>query len=206
MGRVLKELGYDERWIMYKLYYRDGYYNIKQTIDEYIIEIDTTDSSDYIRLLFWNENIPQISIDVNKKMKLAVMSPLLYELRLRNNGQLENEESIRDLYNFIFKFLKIEMNVDRIQTVDDTRIKHNNEEIHLLIYSLLTRSCSWYEDYFNFYPIEEHEKRNYISAKNNCKLIPSPEYNSLTKITIDEYAKRIGYSTYECWSHWQKDL
>jgi hypothetical protein len=138
---------------------RGGRYANATTIGKYKVEYDRDD--DNVRILVWNPDTPCVSIHVNPE-EGATLDMLKYDQRCEVSGRMVKGNGTREMLKFAFDLAKKE-GATTIQLTDRSEVMCGRQKIQLGFYYFLLHGKTWYERYFNFYPVTYVKK--YEKAK-----------------------------------------
>lgn len=132
---------------------RGGRYEDSVVIGKYRVEYDRSD--DGTRILIWNPDKPCMAINIHRTDG-ATLDLLEYDRRCEVRGKMVRGAGTREMIQFAFDILKKE-GVNKVQLSDYSTFRCGASEIPLGIFYFILHGKTWYEKYFNAYPIKQQE-------------------------------------------------
>jgi hypothetical protein len=138
---------------------RGGRYEDAVTIGKYKVQYDRDNGN--TRMLIWSPDMPCVSILIHSD-ELATLDMLHYDRHCEVDGRMVKGNGTREMLKFAFNLLRKE-GVKTIQLSDRSSVMCGRQKIPLGFYYFLLHGKTWYERYFNFYPVTY--VKNYEKAK-----------------------------------------
>jgi hypothetical protein len=172
---------------------RGGRYEDAVTLGKYKVQYDR--DGDVIRILVWNPDFPCVSIVIHPDDG-ATLDMLRYDQRCEVSGRMVKGNGTREMLKFAFELAKKE-GAKTIQLTDRSKVQCGNQNIQLGFYYFLLHGKTWYERYFNFYPITY--VKNYENAKRlreeylDIDILKQQPCDIFTVEQLDEIGKVIDF-------------
>ncbi len=208
MYPLLKYLGRDERWNMYRSTFKGGDYESAETIGKYKVEIDN-EHPDYERIFILNPKRPCIAIDYDKRDKYAALNTVEYDPKCTTDGQMKRGSGTKQMMEFALDLLK-KRGVKKVQLTDNSTVNCEGIQVSLKLMYFFKHGETWYEKHFGFKPTTEYTEA-YENSKNLRKdnfyldkIVDAP-CELFTPTNLKKFVKRVEFEFHPS-IIWEKDL
>ena len=157
MYPLLKYLGRDHRWNMYRPTFKGGNYDSAEIIGKFKVEIDDS-HPDYERIFIWNPKRPCIEIDYDKNDNYAALNTVEYDPKCTVDGQMKRGSGTKEMIEFTLELLK-KKGVEKVQLMDNSTVICDGMKVSLKLMYFFKYGETWYEKHFGFKPTNEYAKR-----------------------------------------------
>lgn len=196
MYPLLKYLGRDHRWNMYRPTFKGGNYDSAEIIGKFRVEIDDS-HPDYERIFILNPKRPCIEIDYDKHDNYAALNTVEYDPKCTVDGQMKRGSGTKEMIEFALDLLK-KKGVRKVQLMDNSTVICNGMRVSLKLMYFFKYGETWYEKHFGFKPteeyVEEYENSKKLRQENfYLDKIPNAPCELFTPENLKKFVKRTEF-------------